>query len=174
MHVRGGAAAAPQPRLLTSPHHHPHPPTRQVDNFELAKQQLKLESEGEKRVDAAYQGLYKQMVELFRGMGLEATPGVGAPFDPNLHDAIMREESDDVADGTILEEFRKVGAAGERAAAGSGGASKPAWAGTPRLLVEGCRGAPAAGGARAPAPTRPCRPPRRASPSTASCCGPPW
>lgn len=27
----------------------------QVDNFELAKQQLKLETEGEKRVDAAYQ-----------------------------------------------------------------------------------------------------------------------
>lgn len=50
-------------------------PPRQVDNFELAKQQLKLETEGEKRVDAAYQGLYKQMVELFRGMGLEATPG---------------------------------------------------------------------------------------------------
>ena len=46
-----------------------------MDNFELAKQQLVLESEGEKRVDAAYQGLYKQMVELFRGLGLEATPG---------------------------------------------------------------------------------------------------
>lgn len=51
------------------------PAPTQVDNFELAKQQLVLESEGEKRVDAAYQGLYKQMVELFRGLGLEATPG---------------------------------------------------------------------------------------------------
>lgn len=78
-----------------------------VDNFELAKTQLKLETEGEKRVDAAYQGLYKQMVELFRGMGLEATPGVGSPFDPNLHDAIMREPSSEVPDGTVLEEFRK-------------------------------------------------------------------
>jgi molecular chaperone GrpE len=46
-----------------------------VDNFELAAQQLKLETEGEERVNAAYQGLYKQMVELFRGLGLEATPG---------------------------------------------------------------------------------------------------
>ncbi|EFN54265.1 hypothetical protein CHLNCDRAFT_36141 [Chlorella variabilis] len=78
-----------------------------VDNFELAKAQLKLETEGEKRVDAAYQGLYKQMVELFRGLGLEAVPGVGSPFDPNLHDAIMREASEDVPDGTVLEEFRK-------------------------------------------------------------------
>ncbi|KAI7840150.1 hypothetical protein COHA_005933 [Chlorella ohadii] len=78
-----------------------------VDNFELAKQQLKLETEGEKRVDAAYQGLYKQMVELFRGLGLEATPGVGSPFDPNLHDGVMRELNNDVPDGTVLEEFRK-------------------------------------------------------------------
>lgn len=46
-----------------------------MDNFELAKKQLKLETEGEIRVDNAYQGLYKQMVELFRGLGLEATPG---------------------------------------------------------------------------------------------------
>lgn len=46
-----------------------------IDNFELAKTQLKLESEGEKRVDAAYQGLYKQMVETFRKMGVEAVPG---------------------------------------------------------------------------------------------------
>ena len=51
------------------------PPTAQVDNFELAARQLKLETEGEERVNAAYQGLYKQMVELFRGLGLEATPG---------------------------------------------------------------------------------------------------
>ena len=39
-------------KLITLP---PFLPLRQVDNFELAKQQLKLETEGEKRVDAAYQ-----------------------------------------------------------------------------------------------------------------------
>ena len=33
--------------------------------------------------------------------------GVGSPFDPNVHEAIMREPNDDVADGTVLEEFRK-------------------------------------------------------------------
>ena len=46
-----------------------------VDNFELAKSQLRPETEGERKIDAAYQGLYKQMVELFRGLGLEAVPG---------------------------------------------------------------------------------------------------
>lgn len=32
---------------------------------------------------------------------------MGSPFDPNLHDGIMREASSEVPDGTILEEFRK-------------------------------------------------------------------
>lgn len=33
--------------------------------------------------------------------------GVGEPFDPNVHDAIMREPNEEVPDGTVLEEFRK-------------------------------------------------------------------
>jgi len=78
-----------------------------VDNFELAKQQLKIETEGEQKIDAAYQGLYKQMVELFRGLGVEAVPGVGSPFDPEVHEAIMREHSDEFDDGVVMEEFRK-------------------------------------------------------------------
>jgi molecular chaperone GrpE len=85
-----------------------------VDNFELAKRSLKLESAGEERVDAAYQGLYKQMVEAFRALGLEAVPGAGEPFDPEVHEAIMREPSEDVPDGTVLEEFRKGFRLGER------------------------------------------------------------
>lgn len=85
-----------------------------VDNFELARSSIKVESEGEKRVDAAYQSLYKQMVELFRGLGVEAVPGAGEPFDPEVHEAIMREPSDDVPDGTVLEEFRKGFRLGDR------------------------------------------------------------
>ena len=33
--------------------------------------------------------------------------GVGSPFDPKMHDGIMREANNDVPDGTVLEEFRK-------------------------------------------------------------------
>ena len=47
------------------------------------------------------------MVESFRSLGVEATPGVGHPFDPKFHDAIMQEPNDDVPDGTVLAEFRK-------------------------------------------------------------------
>ena len=85
-----------------------------IDNFELAKSQLKLETDGERKIDAAYQGLYKQMVELFRGLGLEAVAGAGQPFDPEVHEAILREPSNEVPDGTVLEEFRKGFKLGER------------------------------------------------------------
>lgn len=58
-------------------------------------------------MDGFLQGVYKQMVEVFRSLGVEAVPGVGAPFDPEVHDAIMREENDEVPDGTVLKEFRR-------------------------------------------------------------------
>ena len=47
------------------------------------------------------------MVEIFRTLGVDAVPGVGQPFDPNFHDAVMREQNDGVPDGTVLQEFRK-------------------------------------------------------------------
>ena len=73
-----------------------------LDAFELARTQLKVETEGEERINASYQGLYKQTVDILKGLGVEPVPTVGTPFDPELHDAIAREASDDVADGTVL------------------------------------------------------------------------
>lgn len=78
-----------------------------LDNFELARTQVKAETEGEIKINNSYQGLYKQMVDIMRQLGLEAVPTVDTPFDPNMHEAIMREANDDVADGTVLMEFRK-------------------------------------------------------------------
>lgn len=69
--------------------------------------QLKPATEAEEKINASYQGLYRQMVDIFRGMGLEAVPTKGAMFDPELHDGIMKEETAEEADGAVLEEFRK-------------------------------------------------------------------
>eukprot|EP00877_Chromochloris_zofingiensis_P009546 jgi/Chrzof1/4845/Cz15g01110.t1 len=85
-----------------------------VDNFELARTQVKAESEAEQKINNSYQGLYKQMVDILKGLGVDAVPTVGSPFDPALHDAIMREPNDEVADGTVLQEFRKGFRMGER------------------------------------------------------------
>ncbi|GIL91669.1 hypothetical protein Vretimale_9545 [Volvox reticuliferus] len=78
-----------------------------VDNFELARTQVKTETEGEAKINMSYQGLYKQMVDMMRSLGVEAVPTTGAPFDPAIHDAIMREPSNSHPDGTVLQEFRK-------------------------------------------------------------------
>ena len=59
------------------------------------------------RLVLGMQGVYKQMVEAFRSLGVEAVPGPGSPFDPEVHEAIMREENDDLPDGTVLQEFRR-------------------------------------------------------------------
>jgi len=78
-----------------------------IDNFEMAGKSVKTSTEGEEKIHNSYQNLYRQMVDIFRGLGLEAVPTTGSQFDPEIHDGVMREDNDDVTDGEVLEEFRK-------------------------------------------------------------------
>ncbi|PON76639.1 GrpE nucleotide exchange factor [Parasponia andersonii] len=85
-----------------------------VDNFERAKQQLKPETDKEKKIDASYQGIYKQFVEIMRSLRVAVVPTVGKPFDPALHEAIAREESQEFKEGIIIQEFRRGFLLGDR------------------------------------------------------------
>ncbi|KAG4147608.1 hypothetical protein ERO13_D05G233700v2 [Gossypium hirsutum] len=76
-----------------------------VDSFERAKQQIKPETEKEKKIDTSYQGIYKQFVEIMRSLQVAVVPTVGKPFDPSLHEAIAREESQEFKEGIIIQEF---------------------------------------------------------------------
>ncbi|CAI5980662.1 unnamed protein product [Closterium sp. NIES-65] len=78
-----------------------------IDSFERAKDGVKAESEAEKKIDGAYQGIYRQFVEVLRGLGVAAVETVGKEFDPNVHDAIMREDSTEFPEGVVIQEFRK-------------------------------------------------------------------
>mmetsp|Transcript_3833 Transcript_3833/g.10420 ORF Transcript_3833/g.10420 Transcript_3833/m.10420 type:complete len:795 (+) Transcript_3833:172-2556(+) len=78
-----------------------------LDNFDLAQANLKPEDEEAQKVVSQYQGLVDGLMTILTSQGLSTVDGVGAPFDPNFHEAIMREESADAAEDTILEEFRK-------------------------------------------------------------------
>ncbi|CAN6542646.1 unnamed protein product [Malus baccata var. baccata] len=78
-----------------------------VDNFERAKQYLKPETEKEEKIDASYQGIYKQFVEIMRSLRVAVVPTVGKPFDPSLHEAIAREESQEFTEGIIIQEIRR-------------------------------------------------------------------
>ncbi|KAE9603896.1 putative GrpE nucleotide exchange factor [Lupinus albus] len=78
-----------------------------VDNFERYKQQIKATTEKEKKIDISYQGIYKQFVEVLRSHHVSVVPTVGKPFNPLLHEAIGREESQDFKEGIIIKESRR-------------------------------------------------------------------
>ncbi|KAK1301199.1 hypothetical protein QJS10_CPB13g01212 [Acorus calamus] len=85
-----------------------------VDSFERSKQQIKLETEREKKINTSYQGIYKQFVEVMRSWRVSVVETVGKPFDPSLHEAIEREESKQFKAGIIIQELRRGFVVGDR------------------------------------------------------------
>ena len=73
------------------------------DNLERA---LNQETE-----DAAYKkGVEMTMTELvkiFTGLGVEIFGNVGDPFDPNLHNAVMHVENEELGENVISQVFQK-------------------------------------------------------------------
>ncbi|ONK81910.1 uncharacterized protein A4U43_C01F34180 [Asparagus officinalis] len=85
-----------------------------LDNFERAKTQIKVETQGEEKINNSYQSINKQFHEILTSLGVEAVETVGTQFDPLLHEAIMREDSAEYEEGIIVQEFRKGFKLGER------------------------------------------------------------
>ena len=78
-----------------------------VDNFERARQQLKPENEEAQTLHRSYQGLYKQLVDVLKQQGVSPMRVVGQNFDPNLHEAVLREPSDEYKEDIIIEELQR-------------------------------------------------------------------
>ena len=78
-----------------------------VDNFERARQQLNPEGEEAQALHRSYQGLYKQLVEVLKQLGVAPMRVVDQPFDPSLHEAVMREPSDEKAEDIVIEELQR-------------------------------------------------------------------
>jgi len=85
-----------------------------VDNFERARAQLKPQNDGEMTIHKSYQGVYKQLVDSLKRLGVSPMRPEGQPFDPNLHEAVMREPTDEYSEGTVLEELVRGYYLGER------------------------------------------------------------
>ena len=78
-----------------------------VDNFERARQQLKPESDEAQTLHRSYQGLYKQLVEVLKQQGVAPMRVLGQKFDPNLHEAVLREPSEKEKEDIIIEELQR-------------------------------------------------------------------
>jgi len=78
-----------------------------VDNFERARQQLKPESDEAQTLHRSYQGLYKQLVEVLKQQGVAPMRVLGQQFDPNLHEAVLKEPSEKEKEDIIIEELQR-------------------------------------------------------------------
>ena len=78
-----------------------------VDNFERARSQIKPQNDGEMTIHKSYQGVYKQLVDCLKRLGVSPMRPEGQDFDPNLHEAVMREPTDQQPEGTVIEQLMR-------------------------------------------------------------------
>jgi molecular chaperone GrpE len=51
--------------------------------------------------------LYRQAREVLSRLGVQPIDSIGRPFDPNIHDALLRMETSDQEENTVIQEFRR-------------------------------------------------------------------
>jgi molecular chaperone GrpE len=77
-----------------------------VDNFELGLDAAREQDED----SSVYSGLslvLKQLTDFLSENGLEPIEAVGEKFDPNFHEAIGHEPSDEAPEGTVIRQTRR-------------------------------------------------------------------
>ena len=85
-----------------------------IDNFERARSQIKPQTEAEMNIHKSYQGVYKQLVDCLKRLGVSPMRSEGQVFDPNLHEAVMREPSSEYDEGVVIEDLRRGYILGDR------------------------------------------------------------
>ncbi|MCP9775568.1 nucleotide exchange factor GrpE [Cyanobium sp. HWJ4-Hawea] len=78
-----------------------------VDNFDRARQQLNPQHEEAQALHRSYQGLYKQLVDVFKQLGVSPMRVEGESFDPSLHEAVLREPSETHPEDVVIEELQR-------------------------------------------------------------------
>ncbi len=85
-----------------------------VDNFERARSQIKPQGEEAMAIHKSYQGVYKDLVDRLKRIGVAPMRSEGKDFDPNMHEAVMRESTHEFPEGTVIEELVRGYLLGER------------------------------------------------------------
>lgn len=66
-----------------------------------------VESEDAKKVLEGVELVKKQMSDILAKLNVTPIKSVGEEFDPNLHNAVMHIEDENVTENTVVEEFQK-------------------------------------------------------------------
>ena len=77
-----------------------------IDNFERGFAGLSEEQMSDPFV-SGMDMVYNQLVKALADMGVEPIEAVGKPFDPNLHNAVMHVEDENLGENTVAQEFQK-------------------------------------------------------------------
>jgi len=78
-----------------------------VDNLELA---INSSNDGEKPDQSLIEGLnltLNEILKVFERFNVKPIEARGKNFDPAFHEAVMREETDDYPENTVISEFQK-------------------------------------------------------------------
>ena len=89
-----------------------------IDNFERALQAPAGGDEPFKKADEAFKKgvelIHKQMLDLLRKRGVTLIDALGADFDPNVHQAVIHEPSDEHREGEVMQELQRGYKLGDR------------------------------------------------------------
>jgi molecular chaperone GrpE len=80
-----------------------------LDALEKGLHSLKA-APGDSELEAyreGYELMFKEVQSVLQKFAVIEIPGVGAPFDPNVHEAVVREVTSEHKEGEILDEYRK-------------------------------------------------------------------
>lgn len=77
-----------------------------IDNFERGLQAVP-EDEKDTPFVQGVELVYKQLLTAFEELGVQPIEAVGKEFDPNLHNAVMMVDDEDLESGTVAEEMQK-------------------------------------------------------------------
>lgn len=78
-----------------------------VDNFERARQQLSPQHEEAQALHGSYLALYRQLVDVLKQLGVSPMRVEGEPFDPTLHEAVLREPSEEHPEDVVIAELQR-------------------------------------------------------------------
>jgi molecular chaperone GrpE len=78
-----------------------------LDNFELGLQAAKASGGSQSAVLDGMTMVFKQLQEFLANSGVETIEATGQPFNPNLHEAIAQEQSDEIDEGVVIRQLRK-------------------------------------------------------------------
>ncbi len=75
-----------------------------IDNFDRA---LSAKNDNSEKLLAGVEMISRQLCDILAKEGLEAVPAVGEQFNPEFHEAVMKEETGDYPENTVTEELRR-------------------------------------------------------------------